>query len=99
MRNIIAAAVFALFLSVSFGASAAAPPPVIVKNVGIVAVGGGGGVGVFLGAVGLAAGASYLILAQKDQYDEPVWHRLACGLFGDEGRVGTETDSACKHIE
>lgn len=53
----------------------------------------------FTGAVGAAAAASYLILAQKDQYDEPIWHRLACGVFGDEGRVGNETDSACKHIE
>lgn len=49
-------------------------------------------------AVGLEAGASYLILTQEDQYDEPVWHRLACGLFGDDGRVGNETESACKHV-
>lgn len=47
----------------------------------------------------LPIAAGYTILTQKDQYDEPVYHRLACALFGDEGRVGNETDSACKHIE
>ena len=59
----------------------------------VVASGGAAGVGLFLGAVGAAAGATYLIGTNQD----PVWHPLACFLFGDDGRVGTEKISACAY--
>lgn len=59
------------------------------------AVGGGSAASpvLFLGAVGAAAGAVYLIGTNQD----PVWHPLACWLFGDEGRVGKEKQSACAY--
>ena len=48
-------------------------------------------------AIGVAAylDATYLILSQKDQYDEPLWHPLACMLFGKDARVGNETEAHC----
>ena len=58
-------------------------------------VGGGtaGSIPLFVGA-GMVAPIvlTGLIANQVDP-----WHPLACALFGDEGRVGNDKDSACNH--
>lgn len=98
MRKVLMILVFAAALVVPMAKAGAASYGVVsecAKDAG----GSATSIVPFLGAVSAGIGASYMILAQKDQYDEPVWHHLACGLFGDNGRVGNETDSACKHIE
>jgi hypothetical protein len=44
------------------------------------------------GALIAPAAITYAIAENVDP-----WHPLACALFGDDGRVGTDKDSACKH--
>ncbi len=90
IRMLVGAMLGVMFLMSSFHevkAQVAAPAPVLLYTPWVMPV------------AMVAQGITAVIATQKDQYDEPVYHRLACALFGDEGRVGMETDSACKHIE
>ena len=90
MRNIITALVFAACLSLSFQASAAVPP---VAPVAAVVSGGAPSIPLFV-AAGMVAplALTYAVATNVDP-----WHPLACALFGDSGRVGNDTDSACNH--
>lgn len=90
MRFLLSLVAVLCLLSVPASAHYMTPPPAVVEVLPNAAE---AGVGLFAGAVAFEATAVYLIGTNQD----PVWHPLACWIWGDESRVGNEKTSACNY--